>query len=270
MKQALKNLTAQYCPFLYDIIKNKESIWDKVSNKFEEKLEIAKDIITNKGQILTENSLPILLGKAEEGDSISKDFLKFIDSEIKYLFDSSPIELKEKTVGLCKRLFLEFDTVELSKPNPTYLNGVAEILVINKLIKSGEYTLLSIEENLSNGKSADFLLKKNETNEKSYVEVFNIHVDDEKVSNFEDFKTFIDKRIEDKYSNKTSGLDGSTKQIFFLCPVIWSGDSIASILKEYDEKFSLQSKNILNPCSLVQIDCKGTKYYHFGLNNYVR
>lgn len=269
IKENLKSFTKQFCPFLFEIIGDKEFIWNDISSKFGKKLENANVKILDEGGIIIENSLPVLLGKAEQGDNLSKIFLSFIDSEIKILYNSVPTKLKDKVIGLFRRLFMEFDKAEQVKPNPTYLNGLSEILAINKLIKSGDYELEAIEENLANNKCADFSLLHGVTKVKSFVEIYNIHVESSKVEDFESFKKFMDDRIIQKYSDKTNGLDTETKSHFYLISIIWANDDVNEYINQYSRDFSLERINALKPCSLVQFDKKGIKGFYFGFHSEV-
>ncbi|MGN7202666.1 hypothetical protein ACTHQF_00220 [Pedobacter sp. SAFR-022] len=266
IKANLKNFTQKFCPFLYDIINNKEYIWNEVSSKFEVKLNNANEKVLSEGGIIIENSLPALLGRAEQGDVLCISFLRFIDSEIKTLYDFVPPHLKNTAIGLFHRLFLEFDKKEQAKPNPTYLNGLSEIMSINKLLKTGDYELDGIEDSLTNNKRADFTLIHNQTKAKSYVEVFNIHVDSKQVEDCEAFDRFMNHRINQKYLEKTKHLDDDIKSRFFLISIIWADDDVAELVKQYCQNFDLKDIQAIGPCSLVQYNKDGNKMFYFGLN----
>jgi hypothetical protein len=263
IEEKIKLLLAKYCPNFCEIMLDRRTIWIELSKKFNDKLVDSEVKITKDGFVVTENSIPILLGKADSGDKISIDFLNFVDLEIRDLYDSVSNDLKNSVKKVLDRLLLEFDIKELPKPNPTYLNGLSEIFTINKLIKSGTYTLDSIEIKLPNNKTADFRLL-NDSNTYVYVEIYNIHIDSSKVTDFLNFKIFVDKRINDKISDKTTGLDNQIRESFFLFPIIWADDSITDYLNEYTEKFDLSISNVLPPCSLVQFDYDGKKGFYFG------
>lgn len=265
IKQNLKDWTSTFCPFLYDLLKENESFWLEIAKKFSLKLENASDKIKTEGKIKIENSLPVLLGKASEGDQLFISFLEFIDKQIKTLHEFVPSHLKTRTVGLFKRLFSEFDIDEQRKPNPTYLNGFSEILTANKLIESGAYTLVEIEEPLGNGKKTDFTLVKNGGSLKSYVEVVNIHIDASKVESLEGFTEFVNLRLQQKYDDKTNGLSEDIKKCFHLLPCIWSEDSAAHYIEQYGNASPLNGLGILPPSSLIQYNNGNKKGFHFGI-----
>ncbi len=265
IKQNLKDWTSTFCPFLYDLLKDGEPFWLDIATKFSSKLENAGEKIKTEGKIQIENSLPVLLGKASEGEHLFISFLGYIDKQIKTLHESVPDRLKARTVELFKRLFSEFDIREQHKPNPTYLNGFSEILTANKLIESGAYTLVEIEEPLGNGKKTDFTLIKKGGSIKSFVEVVNIHIDASKVENLEGFTKFVDLRLQQKYDDKTSGLPEEVKKHFHLLPCIWSEDSAAHYIEEYGDASPLKELGILPPSSLIQYNNGSQKGFHFGI-----
>lgn len=265
IKQNLKDFTSTFCPFLYDLLKDNESFWNEIRTKFNSKLENASEKIKTEGKIQIENSLPVLLGKAAEGGQLFISFLGYIDQHIKTLYESVPDDLKARTIGLFKRLFLEFDIKEQPKPNPTYLNGFSEILTANKLIQSKAYTLVDIEEPMGNGKKADFTLIKDGVSEKSYVEVVNIQVDASKVEDFDGFTQFVNNRLQIKYDDKTNGLSDEIKKRFHLLPCIWVDDSAAHYIEAYGNASPLKELGVLAPSSLVQYDNGAQKGFHFGI-----
>ena len=265
IKQNLKDFTSTFCPFLYDLLKDSESFWNEIAAKFNLKLENAKEKIKTEGKIQIENSLPVLLGKASEGEQLFISFLKYIDQHIKSLYESAPDNLKTRTVGLFKRLFSEFDTKEQHKTNPTYLNGFSEILTANKLIESKAYMLVDIEEPLGNGKKADFTLVNNGGSDRSYVEVVNIHIDASKIENLKGFTQFVNNRLQLKYDDKTNGLSDEIKKHFHLLPCIWVDDSAAHYIEAYGDASPLKELGVLAPSSLVQYDNGNHKGFHFGI-----
>ena len=270
INQSLKDLTKEFCPNLYDILKDDQKFWEQLTKKFETKLNIATPAVEASGKIKTESSIPVLIGRAKQGESVFITFLKYVDTEIKFLFDSLLSELKQKGKDLFKRLFLEFDLVEMDNPNPTYLNGISEILTANTLIRSGDYQIIGIEAKLSNGKTADFELIKNETGKTSYVEVYNKHVKAEKASSIEKFTIIVDEAIIAKLASKTIGLTAEEKANLFLIITLWPDAEIQEYLENYSKSFSLQNLNALPPTILTQYDSNGVKSFGFGFVNNVK
>jgi len=66
----------------------------------------------------------------------------------------------------------------------------------------------------------------NGTLEREYIGVVNIHVDSSKVKDLENFKGFINKRLQYKYDSKTNGLLNEQKEHFYLMPCIWTDNSL--------------------------------------------
>ncbi|MBE8714795.1 hypothetical protein [Sphingobacterium hungaricum] len=262
INQQLKDLTQEFCPNLHDILQDDQKFWAQLTNKFEAKLNNATPLIEAYGKIKTENSIPILMGRAKLGESICISFLKYVDTEVKFLFDSLLPELKQKGKNLFKRLFLEFDLVEMQDINPTYLNGISEILTANTLIRSGDYQITDIESPLSNGKTADFELV-NETGKKSYVEVYNKHLK-AKIPSLEQLTIIVDQAIIAKLDSKTNGLSAEEKADLFLTITLWPETEVQEYVETYSESFSLQKLNVLAPTILTQYDSNGVKSFGFG------
>jgi hypothetical protein len=264
INQNLKDLTQEFCPNLYDILKEDQNFWDQLTDKFEIKLDKATPAVEAHGKVQTENSIPILMGRAKQGESIFITFLKYVDTEVKFLFNSLLPELKLKGKDLFKRLFLEFDLVQVGYPNPTYLNGISEILTANTLIRSGDYHIVDIEARLSNGKTADFELIKTETGKKCYLEVYNKHIKANRVSNLKEFTAIVDDAILQKLTLKTTGSTEEEKTNLFLTLTVWPDAETQEYLQTYSKSFSLQNYNAFPPTILTQYDSNGVKSFGFG------
>lgn len=191
-------------------------------------------------------------------------FLKFVDTEVKFLFDSLLPKLKQKGKDLFKRLFLEFDKEEMTNLNPTYLNGISEILTANTLIRNADYQIIDIDAKLSNGETADFELIKNETGKTCYVEVYNKHIKADKITTLEEFKTAVDEAIKEKHTSKTTALTDDEKENLFFTITLWPDAKIYEYLEDYSKSFNLQILNAFLPTILNQYDSNGSKSFGFG------
>lgn len=264
MNQKLKDLTNEFCPSLYDILKGDQKFWDQLTKKFENKLNIATPAVATSGMVKTESSIPVLIGRAKQGESIIISFLKYIDTEVEFLFDSLLPELKQKGKDLFKRLFLEFDLKKMKNPNPTYLNGISEILTANTLIRNGDYRIIDIEPELSNRRTADFKLIKNETSKTCYVEVYNKHIKADNITNLEEFTSIVDEAIKEKHTLKTTGLTANEKANLFFATTLWPDAKIYQYLENYAKSFNLYNLNAFLPTILTQYDSNGVKSFGFG------
>ncbi|NLR62603.1 hypothetical protein HGH93_31220 [Chitinophaga polysaccharea] len=101
-----------------------------------------------------------------------------------------------------------------------YLDFFSELAVLNNTILAGEFRLDNIEYELPNGKTIDFRFKSIKDGKFILVEVFNIHLNSEKVDSDDTLvKKFLDGRLIPKINNKKEGL---TEDIHFdLMPVLW-------------------------------------------------
>jgi len=240
----IRDLAAQYLPQIYSITKGKVSIWNKVQSKFEKKLDDIKV-----GEVF-ENSIPILLGNAELGDSISIRFLEFIDQTIHSVFKRLPKHLYTRFIKMIEAFIQAFDIKLIEHPNPTYLNLLAEFLAVLRLLESNEYELIGFEKQIPNGKSIDFELKNKQTGSIALVDVVSIHVPNKKAVNKDLLRLTLDTKLDDKYNDKTKKL--ITKEGIYILPIFWFEDSIKKDILEYLDENNIQQRYIIEPSVLVQ------------------
>jgi hypothetical protein len=143
-------------------------------------------------------------------------------------------KIKETLYGM----LIEFDL--------NYYNYVAELAVLNQLLKTNIYSLIETESPLGNGNSVEFLLKKKDGIGQVLLEVVSIRP---KVfpSSDDEIVALIDQKVEEKIGKKTKG--DPKYFIFLLIPVFWGSAAdlkkVASLIHEGKIK---AKHNILELC----------------------
>ena len=239
--RSLKELASRHIPEIYKLIEQKKSSWNKLQKKFQKKIDSA--VVGTQ----TESSIPLFLGRAELGEENFIQILKFIDTNILDLASKIPNNLQSEFEKMVVRMIQECDPQTQKKPNPAYLNWLGELLAINKLLESEEYELINFETKLVNGKEADFELKS-KSNEVSFVDVVNIHINMEKAETEEGLKKEIDDKLNEKITINFGGTDISDK---FILPILWFDYSIIEKVEYYIKNSDLDKRHIIAPCRLT-------------------
>lgn len=252
----IKTLISRHTPNIHELIGNDNGYWEKLQVKFEAKIETIEV-----GQV-TENSIPILVGKIEENnDPISLNFVQLIEGTIKELRAKLTPELLGKLEGMIRTLVLEFDKIVMEKPNPAYLNWFSEMVAINFILKSEGYELINFETKLSNGKSMDFEIQ-DPSGGVVLIDVVNIHISSDRAENQQKLNLFINGKLSQKNAAKTSGLENT--QGLFILPILWFDDVIASNIVAYVNSTNFNEGNIMTPCMLGQNIIEESTTFIFG------
>jgi hypothetical protein len=96
---------------------------------------------------------------------------------------------------------------------------------------SRERIFKKYEQPLANGKSIDFVFSSKDGSS-IYVEVLNIDYNKSRYEK-EKFQLFLDKRLSDKFSSKSIGLDSETKKKIYIYPIL--NGFTTQIIKEQSE-----------------------------------
>lgn len=229
-------------PKIYSILKDKTGLWKRLQKRFERKIDTAEV-----GQD-TENSIPLLLGKAELGEELAINFLKWLDDKIPSIKEKLPLNLHPSYDKMIGNMIQEFEKGEVQRLIPRYLNWLAEFLAIEKLIASSEYDIVRFESPIGIGNNtADYELV-NQEGEKILVDVVSIHISNDKATSPELLKMEIDGKIEGKLKKKfNNSMNGC-----FLLPVLWYDDEISTKVLGYLEKASLEELNVISPSTILK------------------
>ena len=251
----IKELLSKHLPHVYSIIKDDSRIWNKLQTKFEVKLTGINS------EVIIENSIPILLGRAELNDQISIDFLKFVDKTINSLKGKIPAELNSLFRKMIGTMIQEFDKKTLDKLTPNYLNWFAEFLAINKILENGTYQLVNFETKQSNDRPMDFELK-DDKGKTILIDVFSKHIPNEKAENQELLTLYLNRELDNKFNYKTENL--TSKDGRYILPVFWFDDEIKDNILVYLKTANLNERNIIDPSVLVQNKLEENTEFIFG------
>lgn len=236
-------LLKDYAPTLYECACRSEKDARSVVNKYELRLRDIGESIRLNGHHQADTCIFDLLWDAGDDNKDSCiEFLSFIDGTIKRAISVTSDQLRTKLEKNVVRMIISF-----SNKSCEYRNLFAEIAVIEKLIRSGDFVLMDIEKKLSNGKTIDYEVMVN--GNRHLLEVYNINFDIDKLSDSEDVKSFLEKRLLSKFNEKLTGLEKGDRDNLQIVPVLW-GD-IMSLVKFVDAFKYFKDISVVAPFMMV-------------------
>ena len=211
-------------PVLNQLISKKEL--RNLKKKYIAKLEALFD--SGQKQITTSCLFDEYISSCCKGPQ-SKEFIDEINciaTTIRKAIDNANLrskkEIQNNITTIVKELLITMDKDPSSK-NPDYRNRFHELLVFNMLMDCDNVEVTNIAYKLDNGKDCDFRCIHKEGTE-LLIEVVSIHnIDLNKQDDALSFSEFINKKIQNKYNDKTKGLTHIDK--FHILPIL-----------EYDER----------------------------------
>jgi hypothetical protein len=212
-----------YLPILFKLLEGRTLDWrainQKLEKEFNKRLEMHK-----KGKTKVELNFYYTIIEVSNGNKGAVRLLQFFEQLLEELNDQLGPN-KHKILDSLYGMFIELDL--------NFLNYVAELAVLNMLIKSYGYILKQVESPLGNGNSAEFLLDKKDGTAQDMVEVVSIRpktfpATDQKIIDL------IDQKIAEKIGKKTKG--DPKYFIFTLVPVFWGSSDelqkVAALIKD--------------------------------------
>lgn len=198
--QNTKNILELYCPNLLFYINDKD-IKKLIERSYNQSLKNKDEAIEGFMKVIF---MLIIEYKENKATNIRKEFWYFnylLGKALEILGDSKAF--KELIISLLLNL----------KTN-NFINGLSEIAVLVDCIDRENLSLLHYEFVLSNGKSIDLQLIDSDNND-FYIEILNIFFNNSKYESSNKFIAFIEKRLQDKFLDKTKGLNNSyTKKVY--------------------------------------------------------
>lgn len=176
---------------------------------------------------------------AKDGNKSQIAHLKWLDDQLSVILNKLDKVLLRKFDKTLVGLFIDFDN---SKSR--YLSRAGEIAFLSRMLNFSEVTIIDIERKLSNGKSIDFVIQTSFDEVSRMIEVVSISVAVEKIEDSRGLRTFLEKRLLDKFQDKGQGL---LKIPFSIAPVVWAED-IHSFYR-YADAFALfeEKKGVILP-----------------------
>lgn len=236
-------LLKDYAPTLYECACRSKRAARSVADKYDLRWrEMDKSIRLN-GVFCADTCIFDLLWHAGENNKDNCiEFLSFIDSTVKRVINATRGQLRNRLEEVVVRMIISF-----GEKSCEYSNLFAEIAVIEKLIAGRNCELIAVEKRLPNGKSIDFEITLD--GDAHLIEVYSINFDIDKLSDSQDLKNFLDKRLLDKFKTKLDGLQKEDCDCLLIVPVLW-GD-IVSLVKFVDAFKYFKDISVVAPFMMI-------------------
>jgi len=239
----IKNRLQEYMPALIELLNDEKISWREINIHFNKEFEIRKQkYLDNGNYLLTSASFYDIITEKINGNKSAERLFIFINRIIEELIIEVPATLIGKLKKTIFNLLTNFDY--------NYLNFVAELAVLNNLLKSKIYLLEDIEFPMGNGNFIDFKLYNKTSSKSTYIEVVSIHPPHSIFSDYDKLNHFISKKINDKVNNKKK--DTSVIFDFMLTPVIWaSHEDLHKLYSFYKSGNKLSIKSSIEPSAYI-------------------
>lgn len=230
----LRQEVKQNLPVLFEFIPEPNRTWGKAQKLFN--AEVERNYSKAKGEtIKIEANLYLIIDKAQKGDGQAKRLLNFFQKLLEETLQHTSAKEIPKIRKNIKDILLNVDH--------KYLNFFGEIAILNNLLKQRYFQLEAVEAPLSDSKSTiDFKIRNINTNTTLLVEVYNVHLNADKVEND---KEKIESFLTTKFKNKIRKKD--TKELFYLVPVIWGSASDLLVYSDFFTHNQLPIKGLIEP-----------------------
>jgi hypothetical protein len=264
MNYAKRNLSV-YLPSLISITENLDMNWNHINNLVNEKHEDRKAELKENNQETMQVSGNVydIIVEAMKGNPQANRYLDFMVCVFHDLYLILKDEDKIKIKPTIENFLINLDY--------KYLNFLGEMAVLNNLLKSKIYTLNSIEvalENKPDSKTIDFGLTKVEDRSLVFVEIVNIHPDEERIENDDEkIRTFLYGRFVNKINDKKKKLVDKSKANFFLVPVIWGNTETLKIYSDYFKRNKIEIDKVTEPVVYSTFVNESTGYYEHRFAN---
>ncbi|HRN41038.1 MAG TPA: hypothetical protein PK649_03070 [Vicingus sp.] len=143
-----------------------------------------------------------------------------------------------------------------------FRNFIGELATLNAYKSTGKYTLLNIEEKVysQNNVSADLYLKRNEDNKDFLVEIVNIHLEQQEISNFDKLKCYLKSKIDKKIKET---FFKSPKCDIYIQPVVWVKDiEQIKLVSEFYKRNILNIENVFIPMTYLTYSIDNNSFEH--------
>lgn len=210
------DILKRYMPTVYRLFSERPRMKEAVAESYEKRLQTIQKALAERGLFSARTTMFDLLRNAAEDNQIIIEYLAFIDRMVESLLSKVDATKRSQIVDLVLKMFLAFNDYDSQSKN-----HFAEIATLSKLLSDSSIRLLQIEKKLTNGKSLDFAIEREE--KEVLVEVYNIDFDLERIESVDGFSKLLHYRIEKKLEDKLAGLTDTEEVLskFVLVPVLW-------------------------------------------------
>jgi hypothetical protein len=238
------DILKKYMPTVYKLFSERPRIKEVIAESYEKRLETIQKALAERGLFSARTTMFDLLRNAAEDNQIIIEYLGFIDRMVESLLSKVCATKRSQIVDLVLKMFLAFNDYDSQSKN-----HFAEIATLSKLLSDSSIKLIQIEKKLTNGKSLDFAIEREE--KEVLVEVYSIDFDLERIESVDGFSKLLHYRIEKKLEDKLAGLTDTEEVLskFVLVPVLWGEiKSLGEYAKSLD---SFKEYKIITPFMMV-------------------
>lgn len=234
--ETVKTLIVSKIPYANNL-KNRQ--WNRIRRVYTNNLE--KILLS--GVIRSQHLFDYIITSSHPIPEIASQYQFVIDSinvAIETAVENIKIYPQFKSVveNIISNMLTSIDDVNVDSPNEDFKNWINELYIFNYLITLPNYTLIKMEETLSNGNSVDYLFEHKETKDKIYIDVVTLQkIDPSLQESSESLSEFINSRIRKKYDNKFH--DATESGVFLILPIIEYQDGLENFEIEIDSSISL-------------------------------
>jgi hypothetical protein len=229
--------------------------WKRINDLFNQKIEERTEEAQGETIEVKATVFDIIVA-TKKGNDTAKGLLLYLNRLFHDLAQLMTVAQRQIVFTNIKNLLTRLDW--------RFYDYVGEIGVLYNLLSTNKYCLLRAEEGLGNGKTMDFTVQDLSTSTVLQVEVYNIHLDSEKVEADPDaIRVFLTKRFNDKIAEKQQKRDSPID--FTLVPVIWGGVKDLQVYSHFFQNHQLDLPNVHEPFAWLQFsDDKGYYAHRFA------
>jgi hypothetical protein len=247
-----KENVAIFLPALVHFTDHPDFPWKRIDALFNQKIEERKEEAQEETIQIKATVFDFIIA-AKKGDRTARGLLLYLN---RLFHDLSQL----LTVAQRKMAFTNIKNL-LTRLDWRFYDYVGEIGILYNLLSTNNYRLLRVEEALGNGKTLDFTVQDITSSTVRLVEVYNIHLDSEKVEEDPNaIRAFLTKRLTEKIADKQKNQDSPVE--FTLVPVIWGAVKSLRVYSQYFQEHQLDLPNVHEPFAWLQFSNDSNYYAH--------
>lgn len=216
----LRDALNHFAPSLIEYLDLKPRDWRKLEKRLNDRYAILEGRLkTGCQSVVVKTSIYDLMLEGYLGNVTAARFLQFIDSIALGLSRKIPVHLQPSVREQARNLFMDF-----SKDAPKYLEKVGELAAILFILEKSGATPLGFEVKIPERNTTFDLLVELETSNPLVIEILNVWINDQKVTDDAGLHKFLDCRISRKIEEKTGVALPASELPFPLLLVLWFED----------------------------------------------
>jgi hypothetical protein len=255
MKYDVKKAIQIYFPSFLELLGEQNISWTSIDKGLEAHLQKIKDKLedTPNGIWKEATFFTIMINHSLENGK-GKGMFDFYDK----IFKSLLLVLSKKEKEPIHRMLSKV----LTNLDKNYLNFIGELATLNKLMLTGEYELLNIEEPIHPDRNitADIFMRRKNDRTEILIEVLNLHLEDREFNDYITLQNHLRSKFVKKMSDKLI-----TSNNVLIQPVIWT--STLEQIQQLSDLYTInnfQIDNVAVPLTyLTFVDSNGVYEHRF-------